>query len=191
LYRELGNKQGSAPCLEAQAALAGSRAQGERAARLFGAAAALRDLAAARAHTDELAWAAAWEAGYALSPDEAVTTADQGYQYAHRKHVARGQWPATGERWCHAKRRPALLRTNAHRPHNHRFTLRPACVSVAVADDVGPQTLSTLSSHSHHFLVTSPRYAMHIADGHAQRGARTGGPGEQPGIVRRSVDDES
>jgi predicted ATPase len=94
LFRELGDKLDIAECLETLAALAGSRGQGERAARLFGAAAALRDgigaplspayraqytrdLAAARAHTDETTWAAAWEAGYALLPDEAIAAADE------------------------------------------------------------------------------------------------------------------
>ncbi|MGN6698086.1 MAG: ATP-binding protein [Thermomicrobiales bacterium] len=94
LLRELRNKDGLSECLEALAALAGARGQGKRAARLFGAAAALRDgigaplspayraqytrdLAAARAHTDETTWAAAWAAGYALSPDEAIAAADE------------------------------------------------------------------------------------------------------------------
>jgi tetratricopeptide (TPR) repeat protein len=94
LLRELRNKDGLPECLELLAALAGSRGQGKRAARLFGAAAALRDgiaaplspayraqymrdLAAARAHTDETKWAAAWAAGYALSPDEAIAAADE------------------------------------------------------------------------------------------------------------------
>jgi hypothetical protein len=36
----------------------------------------MRDQAAARAHTDDLAWEAAWAAGYALSPDEALAAAD-------------------------------------------------------------------------------------------------------------------
>jgi hypothetical protein len=95
LLRELKNNGTMPECLEVLAALAGARGQGEQAARLFGAAAALRDslasplppvyqaqytrdLTAARAHTDETTWAAAWEAGYALSPDEAIAAADEG-----------------------------------------------------------------------------------------------------------------
>jgi len=74
------------------AGVAGSRGDAERAARLWGAAEALREVigapvppnlapyhdavvAAARAHTDDATWATAWAAGRALPLEDAVTEA--------------------------------------------------------------------------------------------------------------------
>jgi len=76
-------------CLEGLAGLAGTRAQGVRAARLWGAAETLRrtisapptpearryyaqSIAAARALLGEAAWEAVWSEGSAMSPEEAV-----------------------------------------------------------------------------------------------------------------------
>jgi predicted ATPase/class 3 adenylate cyclase len=89
LDRELGNWAYGAYCLESFAGLAGARAQGARAARLWGAAEALRtnigaplpldarllyepSMAAARAQLGEAAWEAAFAEGMAMSPEEAA-----------------------------------------------------------------------------------------------------------------------
>jgi predicted ATPase/class 3 adenylate cyclase len=89
LDRELGNWAYGAYCLESFAGLAGARAQGSRAARLWGAAEALRtnigaprpldarllyepSMAAARAQLGEAAWEAAFAEGMAMSPEEAA-----------------------------------------------------------------------------------------------------------------------
>jgi predicted ATPase/DNA-binding SARP family transcriptional activator len=92
LFRQLGDQQGIAWSLEGAAAIAGAQNQPERGARLFGASEGLRGaigsplspseradcerhVAAARAALGEEAFAAAWEAGRAMSLDDAVTLA--------------------------------------------------------------------------------------------------------------------
>ena len=92
IRHNLADKGGIAQCLESLAALAGTRRQSGRAARLFGAAASIRegmgshlspaerpvyerDLAQARALTDEATFAAVWAAGHALTVEEAVVYA--------------------------------------------------------------------------------------------------------------------
>jgi len=89
LNREIGSWEYVAYCLEGFAGLAGARTQGARAARLWGAAEALREtisaplppadrpdydrsMAAARAHLGEVPFAVAWEGGKAMTPDEAI-----------------------------------------------------------------------------------------------------------------------
>jgi predicted ATPase/DNA-binding SARP family transcriptional activator/DNA-binding CsgD family transcriptional regulator len=89
LDRELGNWAYGAYCLEGFAGLAGARGQGARAARLWGAAEALRtnigtplpldsrllferSVAAARALLDEEAWESAFVQGMAMSAEEAA-----------------------------------------------------------------------------------------------------------------------
>jgi DNA-binding CsgD family transcriptional regulator len=89
LNREIGGWEWTAYCLEGFASLVGAKAQGERAARLWGAAEALREeigsplqpsdrpdyeqsVAAARTHLDGAAWEAAWEQGRAMSLEEAI-----------------------------------------------------------------------------------------------------------------------
>jgi predicted ATPase len=89
LWRELGDRESVAVCLEALAAVAGGEGQPERAARLCGAAAALRKaigvprppadqddydrrVAAARDTLGEEAFAAAWSAGQAMSIEDAI-----------------------------------------------------------------------------------------------------------------------
>ena len=89
LDRELGNWAYGAYCLESFAGLAGARAQGARAARLWGAAETLREsigapptpearpyyersMAAVRALLGEAAWEAAFAEGSAMSPEEAA-----------------------------------------------------------------------------------------------------------------------
>ena len=89
LYRELGEKLGMANCLAGLAGLAVSKAQADRAARLFGAAAAMlgdgglrlqpldqadyeRNLAATRRILDEATWAALWAEGGAAPQEEAT-----------------------------------------------------------------------------------------------------------------------
>jgi hypothetical protein len=88
----MGHKQGMAENLEGLAAVAAAQAQPERAARLFGAAEALRTavgaprphaeraeherhFAAARAALGEEAFAAAWGAGRAMPLEAAVSYA--------------------------------------------------------------------------------------------------------------------
>jgi len=89
LALELGNEYCVAWNLEASAALAGAKAEEARAARLYGAAEALRDaigaplapvdrpdyerhLTAARAQLDEAAWEKAWAEGQVMALEEAV-----------------------------------------------------------------------------------------------------------------------
>jgi hypothetical protein len=96
-YRELGNKEGIAESLESFAHQAARGREWERAARFWGAAAALReaigaplefhwreererDLGATRAALGEEAFAAAWAEGQALSLEEAVAYALQDEQ---------------------------------------------------------------------------------------------------------------
>jgi non-specific serine/threonine protein kinase len=92
LYRGLQDRQGAARCLQGLAAVAIGCGDAVRAARLCGAAAALRTavgvqlpatgrarfdeiVAAARAALDEAQFAAAWAAGQALSLEEAIDDA--------------------------------------------------------------------------------------------------------------------
>jgi tetratricopeptide (TPR) repeat protein len=87
-----GNQQGIAACLEGLAAVAGGQGDPERAGRLLGAAAALRErrripvppveradldgvIAGGRAALGETAFAAAWAAGQAMPLDEVITEA--------------------------------------------------------------------------------------------------------------------
>jgi predicted ATPase/class 3 adenylate cyclase len=89
LNREIGNWDYGVYCLEGFAGLAGARRQGMRAARLWGAAEALREsigapptpearpyyersMAAARAQLGEVAWEAAFAEGSMMSPEEAA-----------------------------------------------------------------------------------------------------------------------
>ena len=92
LRRELGERLGIAECLEGLATVAAGTGQPERAARLLGAAEALReaigaplppvdrpdhddDDSATRAALGEAAFAAAWAAGRALTVEQAVAEA--------------------------------------------------------------------------------------------------------------------
>jgi hypothetical protein len=92
LRREMGNLGGVMLCLAGLAGVAGMQRQPERAVRLFGAADALaellqerptaphqieleRNLALARAQLDEATFAAAWEAGRALTLEQAIAEA--------------------------------------------------------------------------------------------------------------------
>lgn len=91
LLRGMGHKMGIAYCLLGLAGVAGERARPDRAARLWGAAEALREtigmhltpfdrthyryeerLAAARSLTEEDLWERAWAEGRAMSPEEAI-----------------------------------------------------------------------------------------------------------------------
>ena len=89
LNREIGSWEYFAFCLEGFAGLAGAKAQGGRAARLWGAAEALRktigaplsiegrlyferSMVAARAQLGEAAWEAAFAQGMAMAPEEAA-----------------------------------------------------------------------------------------------------------------------
>jgi tetratricopeptide (TPR) repeat protein len=89
LQQEMGNKQGISECLTGFAALAGAQGYPQRAARLFGAAEALRlainaymwpaervewerHIAIARAQLEEATWEAAWQEGVAMKPERAV-----------------------------------------------------------------------------------------------------------------------
>jgi predicted ATPase len=89
LIREVGDWEWVAYSLDSFAVIAGAKAQGERAARLWGAAEALRktigatlhgtdrpdyerSVAAARSQLNETTWEAAWAEGLAMSPEEAA-----------------------------------------------------------------------------------------------------------------------
>jgi hypothetical protein len=91
-FRELGDKVALISNLEGFAAVIAAEGKPKQAARLYGAAEALReaigvplepsgrahykrDVAAARALLDEAAWMAAWAAGRAMSFEDAVTFA--------------------------------------------------------------------------------------------------------------------
>lgn len=93
-FGESMDRRGIPECLEEIAALAGASGQPVRAARLFGAAEALRevvdvvrapvyqtayerDLEIARAQLDQGAWATAWTEGRACLPNQAITEAEQ------------------------------------------------------------------------------------------------------------------
>src|SRR5262249_21298155 len=92
LCAELGDRRSIAGCLEGLAGVAGRTAHPERAACLFGAAAALQEAIGARLHSADLAeyndnvalvqsqlareaFAAAWAAGRALTLDQALAYA--------------------------------------------------------------------------------------------------------------------
>jgi predicted ATPase/class 3 adenylate cyclase/Tfp pilus assembly protein PilF len=92
IRRELGDRNGIAEALEGLAGVAGARGDGLRAARLFGAAEALREaigapippgeraehdrlVTTARAGQEQSAFAAAWEAGRALTLEAAMREA--------------------------------------------------------------------------------------------------------------------
>jgi hypothetical protein len=92
LHRELGLERDLAECLEIMAEVAGGLGQERRAARLWGAAGALRQatdnpwllferrlhepyLAAARSRMEEAEWSEAWQEGLAMTLDEAVSFA--------------------------------------------------------------------------------------------------------------------
>jgi non-specific serine/threonine protein kinase len=111
LHREIGGKEGIAYCMEGLAGVAEARRQSERAARLFGAAEALREaigwplspaenpahaqvVIAARTRLDEPAWAAAWAAGREMPLEQAIADA----QAAGEPPVALGPTPASGGR---------------------------------------------------------------------------------------------
>ena len=100
LNRDVGNWEWVAYSLENFAALAGAKTQGERAAKLWGAAEALREeigsplqptdqadydhnVVAARTHLDGAAWEAAWEQGRAISFEEAIEYALFGEEPTH------------------------------------------------------------------------------------------------------------
>ena len=89
LAQQLGSGEVSAMCLEALAVVYGAKAEGTRAARLYGAAEALRlaigaplppadwpererHLATARATLDAASWEAAWADGRAMTPQQAA-----------------------------------------------------------------------------------------------------------------------
>ncbi len=89
LAQELGSGLLSAICLEGLAVVYGAKAEGARAARLYGAAEALRlaigatlspadraelerHLATTRATLDEASWEAAWADGRAMTPEQAA-----------------------------------------------------------------------------------------------------------------------
>lgn len=93
-WRAVGTKEGLVDWLARVAVLAAARGQSERAARLFGAAEALREvvgyaferperarhecaMAASRTGVGEVAFATAWTAGVGMSPDEAAAEASQ------------------------------------------------------------------------------------------------------------------
>ncbi len=97
LLRELEGTRLISLCLEGIAGLAGARGQPAQAARLFGAAAALReafgppvppvyrasyerDLDVARTQTDAVSWAAAWAAGRTLPLEQAIDEALRGVE---------------------------------------------------------------------------------------------------------------
>jgi predicted ATPase/DNA-binding CsgD family transcriptional regulator len=102
----LGDKPGTSFALLVAAALAGVRRDPTRAARLWGAAEALREaiglsmghqdrvdydyegrVAAARARLDEADWQAAWNEGRTMSPEQAIEYALEGQATQH-EHVA-------------------------------------------------------------------------------------------------------
>jgi non-specific serine/threonine protein kinase len=123
LRRQAGHKRGIARCLEGLAGVGGARGHAERAARLYGAAAALRQaigvplpptdravhergLAAARARLGEAAFGISWAAGqslalmpaidYALESPDAPPLPGPGDEGHDREESVSGEptWPA-------------------------------------------------------------------------------------------------
>jgi len=105
--RRAGDRQGLVDALEGLAAVAAVDGQPARAARLWGAAAAWREesglplppdrrarqerqIAAARDAAEPATWAAGWEAGGALPPDEAVALGLAPPERPPALHVASG-----------------------------------------------------------------------------------------------------
>jgi tetratricopeptide (TPR) repeat protein len=95
LFQERGSKRGIIECIAGLAGVVGAQGQGERAARLLGATAAhfeaigaamwsadridyQRNVAAIRAVLGEAAFAAAWDAGRALTLEQAIAEAFPG-----------------------------------------------------------------------------------------------------------------
>ena len=93
----MGFERDLAECLEVMAEVAGGLGEDHRAARLWGAAGALRKatdnpwllferrlhqpyLAAARSRMEDADWTQAWEEGWAMTLDEAVSYALEGEQ---------------------------------------------------------------------------------------------------------------
>jgi hypothetical protein len=94
VWQWIGNKKGTAECFEGLAAVVGGQGEPERAARLLGAAAALREsrnvpvppvertdldrvTGSARSSLGEAAFGAAWAAGQALPLDQVIAEALQ------------------------------------------------------------------------------------------------------------------
>ena len=94
LFRDAGDRRGLAECLAGLAAVAAVAMQPVRAAQLFGASEALleaigarlsasnlddyeRNLATARQSLDAAAFAVAWSAGRAMSPEQAIAFASE------------------------------------------------------------------------------------------------------------------
>jgi tetratricopeptide (TPR) repeat protein len=94
LHREVGERRGIAECLLGFAGVAAAAGQPERAARLFGAAAALREaigvpmapvdradydrhVAAVHAALGETAFAGAWSAGHDMTLEQAIAAASE------------------------------------------------------------------------------------------------------------------
>ncbi|HKP51144.1 MAG TPA: NB-ARC domain-containing protein [Chloroflexia bacterium] len=92
LQQEIANKQGISECLTGFAAIAGAEGNPQRAARLFGASETLRlsigvymwpaeriewdrNMSVAKAQLDEIAWQEAWDAGCAMTMEEAIVYA--------------------------------------------------------------------------------------------------------------------
>jgi non-specific serine/threonine protein kinase len=121
LFREQGDRHMVAWCLDGLAGVAVAEGQPVRAARLFGAAEALREaigapmsaatraaferhVAAARAAAGEAAFAAAWAEGRTMTPEQALTA--QGYAASDGGGVAPPA-PADGPARRRAGERPA------------------------------------------------------------------------------------
>jgi hypothetical protein len=105
LAQELGDRQFIAESLEGLAGVAGAQGQAERAARLWGAAEALRVAVGApssptecahyesyrhtaRAHLDEASYAVAWAEGHAMTVEQAVAYAGETRAPADADHHA-------------------------------------------------------------------------------------------------------
>ena len=120
LRRELADKRGIAESLEELAGVAGAQGQAERAARLYGAAEALREaigapivpvdraryeraVAAARTQLDAAAWTRLRAEGRAMPLEEAIAYALEGERGRHADPRDQGHRHVSGAELCHGE----------------------------------------------------------------------------------------
>jgi DNA-binding CsgD family transcriptional regulator len=209
LARRVGYKIYVAYCLEALAAAAAGRADWGRAARLLGAAAALRDelgtiywpyerawleprSAAARAALGDAAFAAAWAAGRALSweqaADEALSEAAEAAEAETPAASAPAPGAARGAVGAPLTPREREVAALVAAGWTDREVARELGISERTAENHVRHILAKLGGHSRariaqwaaaHGLGGGPRQPRRIG-----RGATTGGPRWEAGHER-------
>jgi len=171
---DLGDRRRTAACLEGLAVTASTRGESERAARLFGAADALREaagvtlppphraiheprVAAVRAALRPEVFESAWTAGRAMSLEQAV-------RYALQR--SSGEWPVASGEPLVASEAPGSAATTSTRPsslatHDSSLTPREREVAALVARGLTNRQIAdaliitegTAGSHVEHILA--------------------------------------